>query len=632
VALLDSVDHHDVITGFKSIFSECETFNKSVSINPYLTDDLELEVEAITEFRDLFNFQDSWLDLNQEDEVPFLESYEYMVKCNTFDEVFNSYYYQEHFLKRYLMNIPLMAYEVLDTPLTWQQWEICDMHDPYGGRLAVPSGHGCGKTKLIGVLSAHHMLTAQNSITRVQAPKLEQITKLSFGEVVNVVDKMRGNININGKVEPNKWAFLAKFFVFTVTRIYIKSYPTQWYIESAVAKRGESNSLSGQHNWSYLLILDEACGIEDGHIVASLGGLTEEKNSCIAFSQHANTNSMFHLFVTSLSVDNDGVWRVNRLSSYESPLVSDKALANFIATYTDDELRVRVEGLYPLETTGNLFSLEDMKKIYEPDKKWLDGIEWTSRVFTTDIAYKGIRDSSVTIRLNLACVVNELGIMKYFVEVTDIEVFHKATKMRPTEVGEKAIKDMVGEIWEEDGYTYEEYVNGVDASSGGYETFLTMEDAAHSSQEQIEVFGLEWGGNDRLSNIERGMYVNERAKGYVLLKETIDGGRFFINCKNHKTRVLTEMENIPLFRDGKFRYQIASKKDMKSRSPDILDCCAEIFIMPYQDSTSRNAYLLDDKAEIKKKKELIERVMKQREKNEEERGVEESSLDITTIV
>ena len=311
-------------------------------------------------------------------------------------------------------------------------------------------------------------------------------------------------------------------------------------------------------------------------------------------------------------------------------MVSDKALANFLATYTEDELRVRVEGLYPLQTTGNLFSLENMQQAYSRDDKgWLEHIEWTSRGFTTDIAYKGIRDSSVTVRYDLACVHNELGIMKHFVRVTNIEIFHKATKLRPTEVGEKAIKDMVSEIWRENGYTYEEYINGVDASSGGHETFLTMEDTVHRSQEQISVFGLEWGGNKSLSNAETMMYANERAKGFILLQETIEGGRFFIDCPEHRTRTLTEMENIPFYRDGNFRYQIASKKDMKARSPDILDCFAEIFIMPYIDSSDRNAYLLGDKEEIAEKKELIKRVMKQRDENEES---EEYSLDIESFL
>jgi len=602
---------------------------ENVNFNPFSSYDLGMESDILGSYEKSMNFSNINSIRKDNLNTPYEETYEYMAKLTSLDDVFNSYYYREYFLKRYLTNIPLFASEVLNTKLTWQQHGICHDHNPYGGRLAVPSGHGCGKTKLIGVLCVHHMLCNQKSITRIQAPKLEQITKLSFGEVVSVVDSMRGSSNINGIIEPNKWAFLANFISFTATLIYVTGFKTQWYIESAVAKRGESNSLSGQHGWSYLLILDEACGIEDGHIVASLGGLTESRNSCIAFSQHANTNSMFHHFVTTLSVENGGVWRVNRLSSVESPLVSDGALLNFIATYTEDERRVRVEGLFPLDDAGNLFSLQNMSQLYNvEDKPWIEAIAWTCRGFTTDIAYKGVRDSSVTIRYNLASVSNELGITKYFVEVTDIEIFHKATKLRPTDVGKKAVQSMVTEIRDSNGYIYDEYINAVDASSGGFETSLVMQDEATKSEEPITIHGLEWASSDSLSNDERNQYINERAKGYMKLRETIQDGRFIVSCPKYKTRVLREMENIPLLMDSKFRYQIASKKDMNSASPDILDCFAEIFIIPYLDSTEQNAPLLNDKMEIEEIKKLMERVAKTREESE---GLEESSLSVVTI-
>jgi len=715
----------------------------------YLIYDIELEEREVATFISIFSFHELSNNGSQKEliDVPYEHTYEYMSKLSNLADIFESYYFKENFLFRYLMNIPLFSIEVLNTPLTWQQYEICQIHDPYGGRVAIPSGHGChglgervmmhdgairevqdvlcgdllmgsdgvsnrrvlrlirgrdelfeirfsdgtkrvfnaehtlvltignltvrdylmlqkgeclrvdgsrvgitgifslgmgdyygfsvngdnmyldydsilthncGKTKLIGVLSTHHLFCSIKSITRIQAPKLEQITKLSFGEIVTVVDNMRGLMTVNDIQEPNRWAFLADFVVFTARLIYVKGFKLQWYIESAVAKKGESNSLSGQHNYSYLLIFDEACGIEDGHIIASMGGLTEARNSCIAFSQHANTTSMFHKFVTSLSTENGGVWRVFRLSSIESPLVTDKALENLIASYNDDEIRVRIEGLYPLNETGNLFSLKDIQEAYNRHSKdWIDIIEWTSRVYAVDIAYKGIRDSSVIVKADLATVVNQLGVRKYFVVVTDIEVYHKASKLRPTEVGKKSISLMAREIEESGGYIYQEYINGVDASSGGYETGLTMQDEAINSEEPIDVHLLEWVSNKRLSNTELYEYINERAKGYMILKETVEDGRFFIATDKYKTRTLIEMEHIPFMRDSKFRYQIPQKKDMGIPSPDILDCFAEIFIMPYIDSTEENQYLLNDEEEIARKLSLISRVKERREEVKE---------------
>lgn len=557
----------------------------------------------------------------KEKEENYLDSYEYMASLGSLDEIFDSNYFIENFLMRYTHDIPLFAKEVCNTDLTWQQVEICNAHNPYGGRLAVPSGHGCGKTKIIGILALHHMLTIRKSITRVQAPKLEQITKLSFGEVISSIDNMRLDIDIGGNIVPNQWAFLANFFQINKRIIYVKNFETQWYIESAVAKRGESNSLSGQHNWSYLIIFDEACGIEDGHIVASLGGLSEERNSCIAFSQHANTTSLFHQFVTTLNVDNGGVWNMVRLNSEESPLVSITALENYYATYTDDEYRVRVEGLFPLNESGNLFSLENMQQAYRA-KKWIRDISWSTRAYATDIAFKGMRDSSVTVKANITQVTDLLGISKLYVEVTNIEVFHKENKKRPTEVGKLAIARMVDEL-NQNGYVVDEYIQGVDASSGGHETFLTMEDEVIKSEEQIDVYGLEWGGNRRLSNKERREYANERAKGYVQLRKAIAENRFIISTQKYKTRILFEMEKIPFVMDAKYRYQMVSKKDMGTSSPDILDCFAELFIMPYYDNTDKNEFLIKD---------ISTPIKRRKQKEREVEEIPNFSIDIAELI
>ena len=148
----------------------------------------------------------------EEKEENYLNSYEYMASLGSLDEIFDSNYFIDNFLMRYTDNIPLFAKEVCNTDLTWQQVDICDNHNPYGGRLAVPSGHGCGKTKLIGILALHHMLTARKSITRIQAPKLEQVTKLSFGEVINSIDNMRLDVNIGGAIVPNHGLSWQTFF------------------------------------------------------------------------------------------------------------------------------------------------------------------------------------------------------------------------------------------------------------------------------------------------------------------------------------------------------------------------------------------------------------------------------------
>jgi len=93
--------------------------------------------------------------LTIEEKINYLQA-----NYSTLPQIFNHPYYIELFRKRYTLDIPLFAKEVLGTRLTYQQVDIYKLHNPYGGRLAVPSGHGIGKTRLIGVLCLHHIFTS----------------------------------------------------------------------------------------------------------------------------------------------------------------------------------------------------------------------------------------------------------------------------------------------------------------------------------------------------------------------------------------------------------------------------------------------------------------------------------------
>ena len=96
--------------------------------------------------------------LSIEEKINYLQT-----NYSTLPQIFNHPYYIELFRKRYTLDIPLFAKEILDTRLTYQQVDICNLYNPCGGRLAVPSGHGIGKTRLIGVLCLQFHYTRTRS-------------------------------------------------------------------------------------------------------------------------------------------------------------------------------------------------------------------------------------------------------------------------------------------------------------------------------------------------------------------------------------------------------------------------------------------------------------------------------------
>lgn len=513
-----------------------------------------------------------------------IDNFAMLKKAKTLAEVHESAYFQEHFVKRYIDDIPRMAFEIFNTKLTWQQIEILEAHEWEGGRVAVPSGHGSGKTRLIGIIAAAHLLLFKGSITRIQAPKVEQVIKYSFKEISTALNALTAPRKINGKVKLSKWSFLHKFIQVNTTKIYVKKFSTEWYIEPATAPKGDPTNLSGQHNWAYLLIFDEASGIPDTHIAGSLGALTDKFNSCIMFSQHTRTSGKFHDFVTTQSEDVGGVWKVIRLNSEESPRVTDEAIAAWRATYTENEYNVRVLGLQPEYEDGYLLSHEEAMKAYS-EPAWYKDFEPSYRVQSTDVAYKAIRDSSATSGFDVLPKRNKRGEVVLYVVVTNIDVFVGRNKRLPTQMSKTTLDSAIK--WaDQHKDEARRHMLAMDASAGGHEAYIQLRDAVDNlGDHRFSTYGIEWA-SQRMSGSNKRRFYNQRAMANVLFHEAVKDGRLYIRTKKHQMRVLRELSHIPFKFTGNFKYLMMGKDEMAKNgisSPDIADTMSQIFLLPYDE-------------------------------------------------
>jgi hypothetical protein len=508
----------------------------------------------------------------------------------SFAQVWKDKYFQEFFVKRYAWNLPLASFELFGEELTYQQIEVWQEYLKSGGfkggRLLVPSGHGTGKSNLTGKISTLHLLCYEYSITRLQAPTLSQITSSIFKEINSALDGLNKTRIIKGKRYTPKWGFLSKFFQVNKTKIYVKGNETSWYIEARTAPKGSSTNLSGQHQYNYLLIMDEASGIEDEHIEAGLGALTETFNSIILFSQHTVLSGKFHEFVTTKTIDKGGSWCIKRLSSRHSSRVSDKQLLQMLNTYSEEEIRVRIDGLPPKLDTDVLIQNDEVMKCYNNKNS---AIKYNQIVFSYDLGYTGYRDSSVLVIAEAYTYINE---------ATDKEVLH--TKLKeiykydgfngklPIDFIETVFTHILTYLDEksEDGIYYDAvYVIG-DATAGGYEAYVKLEDMLLELQTyNIIVKGLQWG-SEKLYFEDKKRFINARAKAFVNLKENIVSDRFLIETNNYENRVKKELSQIYFTFTNTFKYKILSKQDLKSKkglsSPDIADCCAQIMLVKFE--------------------------------------------------
>ncbi len=490
---------------------------------------------------------------------------------NSFVDVWKSPYFQEHFIMRYAFNLELAVVELFGGGLTMQQIEVVEEFYSCGGfegaRVAFPSGHGIGKTYLIGIFSSLHLLCFYSSITRIQAPKLEQVKKYSFKEINGALDQLSNH---------PKWGFLVKFIQRNKTLIYIKGEDTNWYIEASTAPKGDPTNLSGQHQFSYLLIFDEASGIEDKHIEASLGGLTEQYNSCIAFSQHTINRGHFHKWVTTSSKNKGGVWGGFRLSSRLSPRVLTPQLLSMIGTYNEDEQRVRLDGLNPIQEKEMLISHEDIEKAYDGK---IQNKQYDQLIISYDVGFSGWRDKSYATFTEVA-VEEDIHTSKVSVYQVVKHIYRLNAKgVMPVDFTTNYLLREIFDYLEKnkDKEYLTIYLVG-DANVGGQEAYTRLEEILeYVDTYQFICKGIKWG-SDKLYFSDKQRFFNARAKGFVLLSEGMIHDRVKVATDEYRGECTRQLSQLPFMWTSKSLYKMVAKDQMAKMnipSPDLADCLAQ---------------------------------------------------------
>ena len=526
-------------------------------------------------------------------------------KTNLYDIVTDPYFI-ENFYAKYINDIPLFAFEMCGIELTWQQIEVVKDFSYKGGRKAVASGHGTGKTRLEGVILLHFLILHEFSIARVIAPVITQITNYVFKEFVYCVHTFKTPKRLGDKVVINEWAFLMDFIVVTKTKMYIKGCHTSWYIEAKTAPKGEAEKLSGQHNKYYLLILEEASGIEDTHIENSLGALTEEVNSCLAFSQETRQEGKFYEFMNT-----NPTWQKLRLNSEESPRVTIEALREFKSAYTDDQYRIKVQGLGSKNKNNErLIEPEDIEKLTHK-KKWLKDFKPTCLIVSADVATSGRRDKSVRVLGRAMKIVDDDKETLYII-LDDVQVPKKFIKnqtvyYKPMAMAVDTIKEIIKISRSKLYKMLDLCLLAWDANTIGNEAYDEVEEMSYNVDEfDVEPNAITWGdrGRDsRLQGIERTQFYNERAKAFYLLNQALENETIYADEDlPYLGELKKELKSIPYFLTSTGAKIQVESKDKMAKSPDIADCLAQMYLLDYPitetSSNSDNGDIIIDTEDI----------------------------------
>lgn len=447
------------------------------------------------------------------------------------------------FVIRYRGDINRFFIEVLGIKPTWQQWLINDAVVQLDSRVAVPSGHGSGKSLTFAGIALWHLLCFPKSNTMITATNITQVSAAIWKEMADHQDRIE-----------RRFPWLTPYIIIKQKLAYIYGYKMQWFILPKTASKAAPENIAGMHRKYYLIMADEASGIDDTVLNVLKGGLTGGEpgsvNRFMMASQPTRTTGHFAEAITTLRKTPEnpkGIYEVIELNAEESPIVSRNKIREWLIEYGghhNPQYQIKVLGRIPAMLSGYAIPrhwLEDARYNHiEHDEPW----GW---VLTVDVAEGKHRDSSTWTLAK----VSGMGVSKKADIIEQYETASLDEMVFAREVHNKALH-------------YSNITVAVDGDGPGRTVIL------HLREQGMNVQEIRWGYPCHAKR-DRELYKNLRAKATFDIREMLIDGRMKLG-PNPKT--IDQGCRIPYKINDKGQYQIWSKDKMKTegiKSPDLFD-------------------------------------------------------------
>lgn len=204
-------------------------------------------------------------------------------------------------LKRWSRSPLAYAIECCGIVPTHQQAEILRAV-PKHRFVAVRSGHGIGKSKLIGILVNWYMDTQKRPGCSCRIP----ITGASYDQLKDVVLPEISNVNAG------KWEILSKNYELTSDAFYHRDEKENWFASLRTARADNPTALQGFHNCLY--IMEEAFGIPEQIFEVARGAMGDPGSyGLMVGNPTSNAGYVWNAFHSKTSV-----WKCLHFSSTDS--------------------------------------------------------------------------------------------------------------------------------------------------------------------------------------------------------------------------------------------------------------------------------------------------------------------------
>jgi hypothetical protein len=426
-------------------------------------------------------------------------------------------------------------------------------------RIGVGSGHGVGKSALVAWIILWFISTRQNPQIVVTANTASQLTTKTWRELA-------------------KWHKLCLnegWFQWSATKFYLKASPETWCANAITWSKERAEAFAGTHEKHVLLLFDEASAIDDIIWEVAEGALTTSGAIMCAFGNGTRNTGRFRECFRRFRHR----WWTKTVDSRSAKMANRKQIAQWEEDYGADSdfFRVRVLGDFP-RAASSQFIAEDVveaaqaryRQLVRRKRERLGELadlgarvaiditdapeEWAPLIFSIDVARFGDDETVFGFRRG-----------KLFVK------YRSYRGLETTAVAALAAEAI--EEWKPDATFVD--ANGVGAGVADQLTQL--------GYEIIEVMGQAKPLDDR-------KYFNRRVEMYDAVRRWLKDGGII----EDDTRLRDDLIGPEYGFDGKGRFQLESKDDMKGRglpSPDTADCLAQTFYMPVAGKQAQQSLL-----------------------------------------
>lgn len=209
-------------------------------------------------------------------------------------------------------------------------------------RRAISSGHGIGKSVMVGWLVCWLMSTRPHARGTITANTITQLQTKTWASVRTWLRR----------------CLTGHWFVINSERMFHPAFPESWFCALQSSKEENSEAFAGQHaaDSSSFYVFDEASAIADKIAEVAEGGLTDGEPFIFKFGNPTRNSGDFHKCAFGSGRER---WHPAIIDSRTSAFTNKTEIAEWVKEHGEDSdfVRVRVRGLPPSASDAQFIDL-----------------------------------------------------------------------------------------------------------------------------------------------------------------------------------------------------------------------------------------------------------------------------------